>query len=476
MGRSARNSQLESRTARIKAAKDLVPRKAPYRVRLGPGQALGYYKPPKPPGSWIAFLNPGKDDAAPHGWKQKVLGTADDLADPDGVKILNFSQAQTKAREWFKACAEEAARSLVGTTMPKAPYTVADALEDHFEDAKRRGMKALGRTMNSANAHIRPDLGAVEVAKLTRERIEEWLAKLAESPRRVRKPGPASKPTPKPRNFKVPRAPKPLSNPAPPAPPSTPEEKRARKDTANRVLTILKAALNHALDRGRVKHGDAWKAVKPYRGTTSARVRFLTPEEQVRLVNACPEDFRRLVIAALHTGARYGELGRLQARDFNPSKGTLWIAPGKTEKGRHLVLTAEGSDYFDSTVAGLEPESLMFTREGVKRRGRKGIDAPEMWAQSDTKRLMDAACAKAGLEPLTFHELRHTYASGLVNAGCPLAFVAELLGHTDTRMVSKHYGHLAPNALADAVRTLAPKLGLGGAQRVVNLKVVGTAK
>jgi integrase len=123
------------------------------------------------------------------------------------------------------------------------------------------------------------------------------------------------------------------------------------EDSANRVLTILKVTLNHALDRGRVKNRDAWKAMKPYRGTTSARVRFLTPEEQVRLVNACPGDFRRLVIAALHTGARYGELGRLQAKDFNPEAGTLWIAPGKTDKRRHVVLTPEGQEYFSGIGA-----------------------------------------------------------------------------------------------------------------------------
>lgn len=89
---------------------------------------------------------------------------------------------------------------------------------------------------------------------------------------------------------------------------------------------------------------------------------------------------------------------------------------------------------------------------------------------------MDAACATASLEPLTFHELRHKYASGLVNASVPLAFFAQHLGHTDIRMVTKHYGHMAPNALADAVRGLAPKLSLGGAPKVATLKVVGAAK
>ena len=89
---------------------------------------------------------------------------------------------------------------------------------------------------------------------------------------------------------------------------------------------------------------------------------------------------------------------------------------------------------------------------------------------------MDAACSAAGLKPLTFQELRHTYASGLVNASVPLAFVAQQLGHTDIRMVSKHDGHLAPNALADVVRALAPKLGLGGAPKVATLKVAGASK
>jgi integrase len=73
---------------------------------------------------------------------------------------------------------------------------------------------------------------------------------------------------------------------------------------------------------------------------------------------------------------------------------------------------------------------------------------------------MLAACKGAKVEPLGFHQLRHSYASALVNAGMALAFVAAQLGHSDTRMVEKHYGHLAPSALKDAIRKLAPKLGI----------------
>ena len=57
------------------------------------------------------------------------------------------------------------------------------ALDDYMEDAKRRGMKSLEQTKCVINAHLRPELGPMEIAKLTRERIEGWLNKLAESPK-----------------------------------------------------------------------------------------------------------------------------------------------------------------------------------------------------------------------------------------------------------------------------------------------------
>ncbi len=70
-------------------------------------------------------------------------------------------------------------------------------------------------------------------------------------------------------------------------------------------------------------------------------------------------------------------------------------------------------------------------------------------------------------------DLRHTYASGLVNAGLPMAYVASQLGHSDTRITEKHYGHLAPNAMAEAVRRLTPTLGIGSLGSVQNLKIQG---
>ena len=75
---------------------------------------------------------------------------------------------------------------------------------------------------------------------------------------------------------------------------------RRRRSSANRVLTILKAALNHAYDEQHVASNDAWgRRVKPFRDVDVARVRYLTVAEAQRLLNACDAGFRSLVRAAL---------------------------------------------------------------------------------------------------------------------------------------------------------------------------------
>jgi len=84
---------------------------------------------------------------------------------------------------------------------------------------------------------------------------------------------------------------------------------------------------------------------------------------------------------------------------------------------------------------------------------------------------MLTACKAAGLEYISFHELRHTYATMLVNRGCPLVFVANQLGHTDTRMVEKRYGHLKDDAKAAAILAAMPTLGIVEPPKVTKLKL-----
>jgi integrase len=401
-------------------------------------------------GAWLARWY----DPETRKQKQVRLGTADDFMEADDLDVLTFNQAQARARVWFKSCAHNAVLEAGGESVPTGPYKVADAIDDYLKDAERRGMKGLDRTVCTAKAHILPELGSIEVAKLTRGRIEKWHANIASSPKRRRSKVGAEKPAV-----------------APAA--KSDEEKRARKDTANRILTVLKAALNHAKDRGKVGDAAGWQVVKPFRNVSAARIRFLSAQEQVRLVNVCPPDFRKLVQAALFTGARYGELCRMLVRDFDSEGGTVLVAVSKGGKPRHIVLTKEGREWFAGQAAGRPAGELLFTRTGVQR--RKRLEVSNGWGKSDQFRYMAAACEAAKIEELTFHELRHSYASLLIAKGVPLSYIAAQLGQADTRMVEKHYGHLQPNAMAKAIRKLAPRLGIGDKTKVATLKISANA-
>ena len=224
-----------------------------------------------------------------------------------------------------------------------------------------------------------------------------------------------------------------------------PEVRRQRKSSSNRVFTMLKAALNHAYQNGNAPSDHAWKRVNKFKDADAARIRYLTVAESQRLINAAEPEFRVLVQAALMTGARYSELCRLRVEDFNPDSETLHIRLSKSGKPRHVTLTEEGAEFVADLCAGRPSRSPLLGRE---------------WKEGDQDRSMGAACVRASIDPpITFHGLRHTWASLSVMGGMPLIVVAKNLGHADTRMVEKHYGHLAPSYIADAIRQHAPRFG-----------------
>jgi integrase len=234
---------------------------------------------------------------------------------------------------------------------------------------------------------------------------------------------------------------------------------RARRATANRTLTVLKAALNHAYHEGHLASDEAWRKVKPFREAVAPVVRFLSEDECRRLVNACDGAFRDLVRAALLTGCRYGELTRMRAGDFNSEAGTITVRESKAGKPRHVALTDEGRALFAELTAGKVGRDPIFLRDDGKP-----------WGASHQQRPLDAASNRAKIEPATtFHILRHTYASVLAMRGVPMGVIAAQLGHSDTRMTEKHYAHLAPNYVAETVRAALPVLGIVDQSNVIAL-------
>jgi integrase len=230
----------------------------------------------------------------------------------------------------------------------------------------------------------------------------------------------------------------------------------------------LRAALNLAFQEKHVPTDAGWANARAFRGTQVARLHFLAVAEQVRLVNVCPADFRLLVQAGLFTGAREAELTRLVAQDFDPENGSIFIEFTKNRKSRYVTLTTEGQAFFQALTAGLEPTTPLFRRTEYDRKDRRNTGE---WTRPEMTRMMRTVCDAAKIPHMVFHELRHTYASILVNAGVPLVFVAQQLGHANTRQVEKHYGHLCKTAKAEAVRRLTPDLGIFKLENVVALDV-----
>jgi integrase len=296
--------------------------------------------------------------------------------------------------------------------------TVARAMENYIEHQKSLG-KPVADLISRSNAHIHDSpIAPTLVAELTPEKLRRWLANLAASAA-MKRTGWDKK-----QQYK--------------AAPVTDEEHRRRRSSSNRVWSMVRAGLNLAFKDGKVASDLAWRRVEPFKAVDAARVRWLTVSEA-------------------KTGARFGELIRLECQDFNPDSGTIHVQRSKTGEGRHVHLTHEGAEFFAQVCEGRAGSAGMFQRND---------GSP--WKPSQQARPMAEAVLRAKIEPaITFHGLRHSYASACVEAGVPLMVVAKNLGHSTTTMVQRHYGHLSRDYVADAIRAGAPKFG-----RVRDTKVV----
>ena len=418
VARTVSSKELGSRTARRS-----IPIGTVVWMPLSQGRALGYRKGRRG-GVWLARYKL-------EGFrKEEKLALADDILDPDGARVIEFAQAQEKARAWFlNATALATGEHVTG----RGGYSVSQCCLDYLQHLERRGAPDYRHSKYDLDAYVIPKLGALQVGKLPRPKLEQWRADIASSPRRT--------------NRKRQKENKPYIQ--------TEDDLRKRRATANRIMRRLRAALNLALAEGRVNANPmVWK-LAPFENVEVARAVFLSEGEQRNLVRACAEerDFQRLVRGALYIGARYGELGRLQVGDFNPSVAAIFIAKSKGGRQRYVHLDPEAARFFRDLCRNREAGELMFLRENG-----------EPWAKDNQKKPMRRACALAKIKRVGFHQLRHSAASRWITLGVSLKVVAEQLGHVDTKMVDRYYGHLASSHVAQTFRAL-PGVGLDKAAK-----------
>lgn len=435
MARTVRGGNIETRSARLK----LAARARPYWGPSGKaGLHLGYRRRTKVNGSWIVRRYGGVGGV----YESKVFGVADDFSDADGDEVLSYHQAIGRLTEEAPPVRHGGQR-----------YDVRTAVADYVA-----WLKANKKTARDAelklNAYLIPVLGDKLLVDLKPDDFTRWLSWAVEHKPNGRRGDRPPKPKKKRKgDDKAKAETKPVIDAA--------ERKRRKKSTLNRVINNVKGCLNHAFQsRDDVPSDAAWRRLKKFKSADSARSRWLSTDECARLINAAAPDFRPIVHAAMLTGARWGELRALKVCDYDPGSGTVNVADSKSGKPRRVYLTNDGKAAFESWTAGRSRAEVIF-------KDRFG----NPWGSHDQHRPMAAACAAAGITPaIGIHTLRHSYASSLVQAKVSLAVVAEALGHSDTRMVSKHYGHLAPSHVADAIRANLPSLGIEIDTTVVRLR------
>jgi integrase len=392
MARSVRKAGLETRTARLKLP---VARK-PMFIRIGPGLSLGYRRN-QVAGTWVLRIADGKGGAT-----TRAIGIADDFTYADGASVLNYWQAQEKA--------QSVARNSSGQGVPK-PLTVRRAAEVYLEKLEAKNSRTARDTRGRLNLHFLNKFGDALVTSLTKSKIEGWLNSMAVKSQDR-------------------------------------DAVRRSKDTANRVLSMVKALLNHTLrdPANGITDDHAWRLVKPYHGVATPRATHFSEAQARTLIDATPDkEFADLLTAGFLTGARYGELIACAVRDFDENAKTLSV-DGKTGP-RTIILHPEAVNFFQ-TVCGERAADEPLLRRGDGAR----------WNRSHQQRRMATALQRAGLDQDgTFYALRHSYISRAIEGEVPLNIIAENCG-TSVRIIETVYAKILASKRRAFIERGAPTL------------------
>ena len=433
MARIVRNAKLDTRSARA----GLRQRRSPYWAAISPGFALGYRKGPKG-GVWLAKL------VIPSLRQETTIGPADDALDPDGVHILNYAQAQDKARQW-KARIEATGGG------HKKPKTVREAVDSYETDLKARGgdVANVGRL----RAHVADDLLDKAVAALSRTELRKWrdgLVKASPKRRKTKAVSPGAKPV------------------------------KLSPATINRTCTVFKAVLNHiAADPDQhIGNKQAWEGgLESLRDAERSRNVILVDTVVRQIIDEAynhSAEFGLLVEIAAVTGARYGQLGRLAVADLQADGAEPRLMMPSSRKGKKGVTKAsdhpapipvELAKRLQALTRGRAPTAPLLTKPII------GNWRGGPWKKSDHGRLFDDVVEPCGLADweergyrakVTIYALRHSSIVRQIKANVPIRIVAvnhdtsvEKIESNYSRDIGDYTDAITRAALLDTSRPIA---------------------
>lgn len=226
----------------------------------------------------------------------------------------------------------------------------------------------------------------------------------------------------------------------------------AKPATVNRELSCLRNMLNKAIEWGYLTYSPM-KGIKLLREPPE-RVRYLETDEVARLLEACCEHLEPIVLCALHTGMRKGEILNLKWHDIDFHNRMILIE--KTKNNRRRMVPLSGILYSELKKLPIRGEYVFCDEDGEKF--------------GNIQKGFRAACKRAGIKDFRFHDLRHTFASHLTMSGCNIRTVQQLLGHTTMRTTMK-YSHLSKEYLEEAVNLVGAKLSPQGETKLKQPRV-----
>ena len=227
-------------------------------------------------------------------------------------------------------------------------------------------------------------------------------------------------------------------------------EKMLAAGTKSHYLSFMRSLLRAAANEwGWIKNPPVIKTKKP----VSKRIRWLTREEANRLIDCCGESIRPIVTFALVTGLRRSNILDLEWNQVDMQRKVAWINPENAKAGKAIgvALNDTACKVLRGQIGKHSRWVFVHTKASTRADGTKTDAIRKM--RKDDNSAWKGALKRAGISDFRFHDLRHTWASWLIQSGVPLSALQEMGGWESIEMV-RRYAHLAPNHLTEHARKI----------------------
>jgi integrase len=331
--------------------------------------------------------------------------------DPVGKLRAKSFAREREARAYLREVQAAMARgSYLDESQGK--ITFEEYAEHYFALAQRRlARTSYARDVSYLNTHVLPQWGRIPIGRITKVAVERWVVELGAQGGR--------------------------------------DGRTLAPGTVEKIYQTFRKVMVAAVSDERIPRLPC-PDHPPIARAKRKTVRFLSSAELHGLACAVAERYQATILVAGYGGFRLGELAALRINDVDWDGGIIRVDEALTDVDGHLAFedpkTARGfravpmadfaldrlRTHVDQRVGWAEPRALLFTApDGATLR-------PNNWR----RRHFDPAVIKVGLSPLTPPDLRHTAASFFIAEGANPWMLAEILGHNDTRMIDRVYGHL----------------------------------